>query len=275
MNPTRLFSFSILIIIISNCYAGYFNISGAESSGLSGASIALTEPTIYLDNQALLSKVDAFSFGAHYYNRYGLSEISTRHLSVMHPLARGGAAYRLSYFGSHPYNELQAGVAYGLRIMEKMAIGAEMDYYNTSLETEEENQQAVSGDIALLVNATENFSIGVQATTISNSSYFNYDGNQINSGFRSGLAYQTKTYGLFTEAEFQKDSPTIFKAGIQLCFVENLDIRMGISNDDYSHYSFGLGYTLKGIYADVAFVKHPVLGFSSVISLGYRFKSNE
>lgn len=275
MNPTRLLLFSFLSLLITTCYAGYFNISGAESMGLSGASVAITEPAIYFDNQALLSEVSAFTFGAHYYNRYGISETSTRHVNVMHPFASGGAGYRFSYFGSQPYNELRAGLAYGISIFEKMAIGVEMDYYNTSLETEEDNQQAISGDVALLVKATENVSIGVQATTISNSSYFNYDGNQINSGIRSGIGYQTNYYGIFTEVEILKDKPTLFKAGMQLSFIENMDIRLGISNDDYARYSLGLGYTLKGIYADVAFVKHPLLGFSSVISLGCRFKQKE
>lgn len=287
MHPTRPLLIFTFLFLSLRLFAGNFSIPGAESLGLSRATIAQTESSYTFDNQAALANMSYFALGAHYYNRYGLSEISTRYVNAMHALGNGGVGYRLSYFGSQPYNEIQTGIAYGLKLIEKLSLGVELDYYRTYLETENNKQSAVSGDIAILIQATSHFSLGVQATTISNSSYFNYQKEQLSSGVRAGIMYHTATYGLLAEAEYQKENSMQLKFGAYYELIDNFKVRLGVNDGKMvgdvektsyytdTHYSLGLGYALKGIHADLGFIHHPILGFSSVISLGYIFNSEK
>jgi hypothetical protein len=75
---------------------------------------------------------------------------------------------------------------------------------------------------------------------------------------------------LVSDLEKNINFPLSYKGGIQYAFVENFKARVGVSTAPVT-FNAGLGFTATNLVIDVATSLHQQLGFSSFLSVSYRF----
>ena len=74
-----------------------------------------------------------------------------------------------------------------------------------------------------------------------------------------------------TEAEKTFTTKMIYKIGLDYRFMNNLYMRAGATTSP-DQLTFGLGYVIKKIKADISFSYHQVLGITPHVGIIYNFK---
>ena len=263
---------TILSLTLSSLKAGNGNYpAGARSSALSNASVTLYDAWGTFNNQAGLAFLKSPMAGFYFENRYLVKEFSMQAGTLAIPFKPGtiGACYR--YFGYSKYYEAKFGLAYSRKLTEHFSAGVQIDYQQTHLAEGYGNYNSVTAEIGLMAEPLKNLTLGFHLYNpgrVKKTAPFE---EKIPTVMRLGLGYhfEGKASILF-ETEKDLDQEPIYKGGLEIKSFENLFLRGGFSSG-YEQYSFGLGYKLRRIVADLAFTKHYYLGFSPHISVGYEF----
>lgn len=197
-----------------------------------------------------------------------LPELNTSSLSAIIPVSvKGTGGISASYFGNSRFNKQQYTMCYSHVLGDRINAGISFDYLSARLPDEYGHAYALLGEIGMLVQATERVSVGVHAYNISNSSVKPFPDEELSCFMAAGAAYTDKLFVLTSQVKINKNEPAEFSAGAEIIPIKHLALRLGISTNALMSYTFGIGYNLAKINADIAFMKHPVLGFSSGISV--------
>ena len=266
---TKLFLISTAFLLISiTANAGDDNYPvGARSAGMSHSTVMLSDIWSIYHNQAGMAWVENISFGVHFENMYFVEETSLKSAAFALPVKSGVFGLHFSYFGYSRYNEAKVGLSFAKSIADIVAVGIQLDYFNTNIGSEYGNQGAAVAEIGIQARPTENLYIGTHLFNVTRAKIPNYDEEPLPTIFRFGLGYNFFDKLLLT-TEIEKDTSfkPIYKVGGEYRLLDNLYLRGGISTA-HSRYSFGLGFMFKKIHADLAFSEHDFLGFTTHISM--------
>jgi hypothetical protein len=245
---------------------------GARSSGLSNASVTLSDGWSTFHNQAGLAYLNATVVGLHFENKYMIREFSTKAGFLAIPFKPGTIAASCRYFGNSKFYESKIGLAYGRKFSESFAVGIQIDYLQTHIAEGYGNYNAVAAEIGLMTRPLKNLFVGFHVFNPAN--YVKQKSlpeEKIPTIVRFGLKYSFDGKALLLfETEKDIDQKPVFKGGIEIEMLHKLFLRGGYASV-FNQYSFGLGYKFKGIIADIAFSRHYILGFTPHASLGYEF----
>lgn len=266
------FSVSLIgIFLFTSVYAGDpFRIpAGAGEAGMNYASITSTSFWSAFHNQASLAFNSRVAAGFNYENRFGIRELSTKSGAVIIPAGKASIAGVYSYFGYPDFRRHSAGLACGLKLTDKIAAGAQVDYFSEMTYGEYEDHQAVSFELGMILSPSENVKVGVH---LFNPLPESFTGSLLPSGIRAGAGVSLSTY-LFAaaEAEMTTTSSLLVRTGFEYEAFKKVLIRGGFCTDNTS-FSFGLGYRLDFVQLDLAFVTHDRLGVTSSASMIFRLK---
>jgi hypothetical protein len=117
----------------------------------------------------------------------------------------------------------------------------------------------------------KNLYIGAHVFNPTKAKIAEYDDERIPTIFRIGLGYNFSDKVLVSiESEKDIEYDPSFKFGIEVIMKKYVYLRAGISTNPVLN-TFGIGYALKRFKVDIAFSKHPVLDYTSHISMSYSF----
>ena len=237
--------------------------AGAGEAGMGYACVMKSSFWSSFHNQANLA-FSNLSAGFNYENRFGIKELGTRSAGVSIPYGKASIGAVYSYFGYPDFKRHSAGLACGLKLSDKIAAGAQVDYYSERTFGEYSNHEAVTFEAGLLLMPDENIRVGIHLfNPVPNSlrKSFLPSRLRVGAGMNLGAA-------LFAgaEAEMSTGGSMIVRMGFEYETMKKLWIRGGFSTDNTA-FSFGLGYLMNFVRMDLGFVTHEKLGVTSSASL--------
>jgi hypothetical protein len=218
-------------------------------------------------NQASLAFNTATFIGSNYQDRFNIKELGTRTAAFIMPAGKSSLAGIYSHFGYSDFRRDMFGAACGMKLSEKISAGIQVDYFSERSSGEYYFRQSLTCEAGLIVVASENTKIGIHL--------FNPVPNSLRKSFLpSSLRIGAGTYlnkFLFAgiESEMSTGGRLILRTGFEYEAVKKLWLRGGFCTENNS-FSFGLGFLIKIVQIDVAFVTHEKLGITSSVSLIFK-----
>ncbi len=264
----------LLFCLMSNkSFGGNDNYpSGAREAGMANAAVMLSDLWSNFHNQAGLARLDAFTIGIHYENRYMVDQYALRSFALAIPAIGGTIGASYSNFGYSKYNESKTGLAFGKAFGEKIAAGIQMDYLHVHIDGEYGNSDALTMEAGILAEPVTHLLIGAHVYNPVRSKYNRFTEERIPTVFQIGLGYYfTDDLIVCMESEKDLEKEMLINIGSEYHLVKNVYLRAGLSTSKISSYSFGAGFVFKGLKADLAFSDHSILGLTPHISMSYSF----
>ncbi len=245
---------------------------GSRSRGLANASVTIYDVWSTHHNQAGLAKFEEPAIGLHYENKFIIKEYGLQALAFVLPTNSGNFGLSLSFFGYSKYNETKFGLAYARMLSEKISVGIQVDYLNTYIANDYGNRGTVAGEIGIIAEPFDKLFVGVHVYNPTLSKIPTYSTERVPTIFRFGTAYKFSDK-LFLAAETEKDIDfdPVFKVGVEYKLLEDFYLRTGINTNPVQN-SFGVGYVLNRLKADIAFSSHKYLGITPHFTISYDFK---
>lgn len=244
---------------------------GGRSAGMAHSSVTLSDVWAGHQNQAGLIGLKSTTAGIFYENRYLIPELSLKAGIVAMPFKNGVFALSVSNFGFTLYNESKVGLAYAMKISDKVSAAVQLDYLNTQIGEGYGNKSALAGEAGIRAELTDALTIGAHIFNPTRAKLSEYNDERVPTIMRLGVDYKFSEK-VFVSVETLKDMDhkAVFKAGLEYHVIEQLYLRTGISTNPALN-TFGFGLELKQFKIDFATSLHSVLGYSPQLSLTYAF----
>jgi len=243
---------------------------GARAAGMSSASVAHADIWSIYNNQAGLSKIENLTLAFYNDNKF-IKELGTKSIVLGLPTNSGTFGVSVSSTGIPDANFQKFGIAYGKTLGEKFSAGLQFEYLRISQPLNYGNDGAFTFELGIISNPIQNFFIGFHVFNPVQAKYLRQDDEKIYTLIKGGMEYHFSEKAIIA-IETEKDlkySPN-YKIGCEYNFYKNLNFRLGISTNPVN-YSFGLGFIVYNVFADVAFTLHNELGLIPHISFSYAF----
>lgn len=208
----------------------------------------------------------------HYLNRYGIKELSTYAGSFNFPNKYLNVGAYVSRYGFKAYNETLASVNLYRKLSSFLALGVRVNYLNIHYSATDPNKSLFTADIGVIARPVDKLTLSVLA--------INPFVVKLKSDSRKmempvalslGASYEVLPVLLMC-AEVEKDfsCPVVCKVGMEYVPVSQLSLRAGMYGKPFTP-SFGVGLNLSFFTLDLAFSRHPVLGFRSSCDVAFSF----
>lgn len=247
-------------------------LSGSRFAAMANASVMIPDIWSVSHNQAGLGYLTNLQFSFHYENKFMVPQYGLNAIAVAIPTNPGTLGFSLSYFGYSKYHEIKTSLAYGKLFGDKFSAGIQLNYHNIFISDEYGRSSAISVEGGIMFRPIRDLYIGVHVFNPSRAKFNTIGGNEyLPTIFRFGLGYHIMQK-IWVALESQKETnlPAIWKLGLEVETLEHLFLRAGISSASLQG-SFGIGYQIGGIRADLAFSFHPQMGFTPHVSFIYGF----
>lgn len=257
-------TYCLILLQISFAYSQALP-EDARFTGMSGASVAVPAHTSPTSNPAgLISGKKVFSVNSG--NKYGLKALNCHSVSLMVPFKRYtfGLVYQQYGFSLYKYRRGGFSAAYNLT-----------PHFNTGIHVSG-HHLLIGGktNTVLTADAGVQYKIkkGVFGVHVSNPAQTSWDHTPegtLPARFRAGYCHLfSAVFLLSIEAEKQLSESPGLKTGLEYFISKRLYTRCGFALPG-AEASFGTGFVLGHLQADLAFEHHAVLGYSSSLSLAY------
>lgn len=235
-------------------------------NNLTAYSVKNADALSFSANQAALANITQWTGGVYGEQRFLLADLGLYHAALAIPTPSGTFGLAASYFGSSFNNELQAGLAYGRKLSDKISVGAGFNYFTVSLASYGA-AAAYNFEAGVLLNITEQLHAGVHAYNPTSATLGKAEDEYLPSIYTAGLGYEPSDK-LFIAASLQKIENAVpdFNAGVHYRFDQKLGARVGFSSGASTYY-MGLGYQLSSFRLDVTATVHPRLGVTPGIQI--------
>ena len=246
---------------------------GARSAGMGYTGVTYTDINSLFTNQAGLAMLEGFAATAFAEQRYFLSELQGLSAGAALPTNSGTFGLSINYFGFEDYNEQRAGLAYGRKLSNKLAMGAQLLVLNTRI-PEYGNKTNLTFEAGLLAQLLPQLHLGFHVYSPARIQLV--EDEFLPSVFRLGLNYlPSEKLKILAEVEKDIDYPVRSKLGLEYAIVDALKMRVGAATQPVT-LSFGLGYQLdNGLSLDIASSYHEVLGFTPAAGVTYAIGKKE
>lgn len=267
--------FCILLLIGNSSLKSQIDFFGARAIGSSNASVTYQDNWAQLNNQAGLSSLEDITISAGFANSYFIKELSTNTLAIGLPITSGVFGLNYTYWGYSKFNQNKVGLTFAKQLAKRISAGIQINYLYTHIEGEYGSSGTAYGEIGILTEPIDDLFLAAHLSNFWRSKYTDYSDIYIPMVFRIGAAYLLYEQALLS-IEFEKDieRDLVFKSGLEYDVNKQFFFRFGFATAPMI-YSFGFGYKIKNFKTDIAFSKHPVLGYSPAISLNYGFGKNK
>jgi hypothetical protein len=255
--------------------AGDYVIIGGKAAGLGYTSVARADEWSGFNNQAGLAWCKQFSAGIYFENRYLIKELSLKALVVTIPAGRGSFGLSFRHFGFALYSEMNAGIAYGLRLGKAFSAGVRIGGLRIHIADGFRDQNLCSVEAGIQFRASEHLWMGLHAVNPIPFKISSQSIDRLTTVIRLGLSWKI-TGGLSSEIEIEKDlvRKPLLKAGIDYRPVKAFAIRIGFLSNPAT-FTFGAGIESGNLQFDLASSYHSILGFSPQASLIFTFRKPE
>jgi hypothetical protein len=246
--------------------------AGARSFAMGNASVALYDEWSGFHNQAGLALLKKKSFGAYYENRFSNKELSKKSLHVNISGKLGSFAATYTQFGFDLYKESKIGIAYARALGKHFWTGLQFNQFRKELNAEYGSQSKYTFEIGLLAEVVTNFYLGFHISNPTQEKFqtLDYD-DHIPTVGRFGFSWKLSN-GTIISSEVLKnlDDDLQAKGGIEYPVSKKIFLRAGVHNHPNS-ISLGMGFNFSYLKANIAFSRHPVLGYTPSADISFQF----
>jgi hypothetical protein len=262
--------FCFIFLVSNGLYAaGDPVVIGGRAAALGYTSVTRSDEWSACNNQAGLAWCRRFSAGIYLENRYLLKEISEKAMAVTLPAGRGALGISFHHFGFSLYSEMNAGIAYGMRLTKNFSAGVQANYLRLHVSDGFNDNNNFSCEIGLQFRASEHFWLGLHVANPVPVKLSPGKSERIPAVIRVGLGWRI-TEGLSSEVEVEKNlvHKSALKAGIEYRPAKPLFMRIGFLSNPAT-FTFGAGLELGNLHLDIASSYHLILGYSPQVSISY------
>jgi hypothetical protein len=224
-------------------------------------------------NPAGIAGIEAPQAGVYIEQRFLLSALNFAQAGFVSPFYQNQAfGVSVSSFGFNAYQENTLAVAYGIEVLPKIRIGAQVKYANLRVQ-ELGNDGVLVVQMGVQTQINTSLSLGFSAYNV-NQAYLDIQGSPeiIPTLLRGGLAFQPGEEVLLVfDLVKDIDHPLSYRGGVEYKIHDLLWARTGISTEPLS-LNLGLGLVWKTLGIDFASSYTERLGYSPHISLAYTFQ---
>ncbi len=269
----QLFFISLLFICLPFFTNAQENIVvGARQTALGGVGLFGNDIWMSSSNQAGLANLDAPMLGTYYNNKFQIKELRTLAFAGAYPVKNVGTfGFNYTQFGYEVFRQSKFAFAYAKQLGKRVSMGISLDYFQVRQNSEYGKKGFVTGEIGIIVEPVDNLYV---AAHIFNPWVFNIKQNEIgelNSVFSLGMGYKFSDKVLVAiEADKDIEQDLQFRFGTEYEIIENLFLRVGMSTAP-AEYSFGVGYSYKGVIINCGLRTHNTLGMQYSFGLNYSF----
>jgi len=239
--------------------------AGARQVGLAYATVATNGFWASFHNQASLARMEKWSVGLNQDNRFGLSELSNKTFGMIIPTGKRGALGMVySYYGYAEYNRHTIGLAYGMKLGEKISAGIQTDLYSTRIAGDYRNRYDLTFEGGIHYHPVNRLVLGFH---IYNPLPTKLHESEIPLVLKLGAAYDfTSQFMAQAEIEASDHEYRNIRVALEYSFLGNLMLRGGFMSNPLG-YAFGGGYSGRIIQANLGFITHENLGLTPSLSV--------
>ena len=225
-------------------------------------------------NQAALAAINIPAAAIYGERRFMLKDLSNYAAALAIPSGLGGFGIGLKYFGGENFSSSEAGLAYGKKLSDKIAIGLQFNY-NMMRVPGYGNSSTVNFEVGALLQATDKLCIGLHMYNPAGGRFGIVHTEKLASVYTTGLGYEVSR-NFFTSIEITKeeDRPVNVNAGMQYIFAAQFFARAGVATGS-SQYFFGVGVKWNLLRVDIVTTCHPQLGFTPAVMFLFDFRKNK
>ena len=262
--------FCLLLIPTLSYGGGENDPAGARSAAMGNSGVVFTDIWSIFHNQAGIAHMESFSAGAFFENRFLVTDFAYSGFGAANPIGNGAIGITFTNLGFSVYQENNLGLAYGLKLNEKLSVGVRLNYHSVSINADGYGQRGViTGDVGFRLQISEKVSLAAHLTNPSRSKLDEFDDERIPTVLRFGTGYTiSNEVQVIAEVEKDIDRDFLFRAGIEYRPAEILFIRLGASNEP-NLFAFGIGLNFGDFVFDLASTYNSNLGYSPQVSLTY------
>lgn len=245
--------------------------SGARSAALAHASVGLSDVWAAHHNQAGLAYLEHTTAAVFVSQRYFLKDLNHAALAFATPAGEGRLGMALNYFGFELYNETKLGLNYARQFGSRLSFGLQLNYHRYFVQEANGNRSALTAEAGVMAKPMEKLTLGLHIFNPTRSSLSNENNEQLPLIGRLGARYAfSDRVSLLAELRKNQLYEPRYALGFEYEFVENMIFRTGINTEPIQN-SFGLGYRIKNLEANLSFEYARILGSSGGIGLQYQF----
>ena len=201
-------------------------------------------------NPAGIAGISGMQVGAFVERRFLLSELNIGTVGFVMPfMDKHYAGIDFAGFGFGGYNESRIGLAYATTILDRISLGAKINYTRTSI-TDYGASAAIFVNAGINAKITDELSIGFRVFNANQAEIQREIEEKIPTVLDLGFAYQLSDKVLVVmDMEKQVNYPFSFRGGVEYAFLKNFKARVGGSTQPVT-VSAGLGMSLKSFDLD-------------------------
>jgi hypothetical protein len=232
----------------------------------------VTETPLY--NPALLAVREQSKLYANYYNRYSVSELASVSggFYYLNDILPTGA--EITSFGYDEYRESLFRLSVGKRIARQWSLGIAIQCAILQSELHEETSGRISSDIGITYRPVENVLTGLSILHFPSirTGDKNIDNKHIASySVQLGFNWEIMNMVLITGSlENRSEDAITGSFGMEYMPFDDFKLRTGIRTAPLCP-SFGVGYRIVNISADIGMIYHAILGVSMGVGLSFSF----
>lgn len=246
--------------------------TGARSKGIGNVSVMLDDAWSGLNNPSGLAIQENIIFAFHYENHFLIPEMGFEAFSFCIPTGSGTFALSYACYGYNVYNESKTGLAYGKSFGDRLRAGIELNYLRIHQGEGYGNLHTLIPGMGIQLLPIGNLIIALHIYNPAHQKFSNLNSEPVPVIIRAGAGYRMSDDVLVCfEMTTKSGNDPAFAAGLEYLVSGSLYVRMGIRFGEYAQASFGIGFRVKSLHADVAVSKHNVLGYSPAVSISYSF----
>ncbi len=267
----EIFMLCILLFPLSSIAQENFPV-GSRPAALANAVVMESDIWSLSHNQAGLGDYHHFSIGFHHENKFIIPENALHSLALTLPVKPGTIGFSYTYFGFPKYNESKVGLAFGRNFGSKFSAGIQTNYHYIFVAGEYESRYALTVEGGIQYKPLETIRIGIHVFNPTRSRLAPVQTDTLSTVLRAGISYSPfEKLWMALETEKSLTQKLRIKSGIEYEIQKGLFLRTGIITHPVQN-TFGLGFNISRINADVAFSHHETLGFTPHFSMQVRLK---
>jgi hypothetical protein len=264
-----------LMLPLSLLAGGETQVAGARRVGLGFAYTGVRGDLWSLfSNPAGIAGLKQMEVGTYVERRFTMLNYGTIAFATPFKNGKHFAGLDVSGLGLDTYNESRVGLTYATTLFDRISLGAKINYTHFSI-TNYLSKSAIFADVGLNCILSKHISVGFRVFNASRSEIIKDKDEKIPTTIDGGIAYQVSDKVLIVaDVQKQVNFPLSIRGGVEYAITKILKARVGASSEPVA-VSAGIGINVKGLNIDFASTLHQYLGYTPMLSLGYRFGKTE
>lgn len=259
-------SFALVLQPVASCAQDLY---GAPAAAMANTMVTDTNVWAASNNPAGMPWLAKGGVAAGYRNAFNIQKLGTRSIAAVLPFRNSAFGVSLQSYGFEAFLANRIGLSYGIRLGEKLSLGAQMHYHALTLSEMYGRTSFMTIALGARFNATRKLTLGAYINNPNQSKIADFNDERAPARIAAGMSYAWSTRLRMT-AEVQQESGQTggVRAGLEYVPVQSIVLRCG-GGTGPALFSFGFGWHRKAIHLDVASFYHNVLGFSPQVALAW------